>query len=893
MTVSIVQDTGQAPANSGTVSFTLGSTPAVGDVLVAFCSWNAFDRTISTPSGWALTETVINANSQAISTFWHVVQSGDGTSWSFTVNTAGGNDYTSGVLYEVTGASTAAPVNVYAGATYGTATGTFATASVAPTVLGCLPLAGWTTDGGQTFSSVSSGWAEDLSEDTSYHTTFAAHQTANTTDTSTPVSCTLTITGTDVGASQILLIGPVAPPAPYITQSTDVAAGPTASIAFTLPVAPTPGDLLVAFTAYNYGGGERSITPPSGSWVQVDDTGAGEGSGDALATFYYVAQSGDPATWTFTIATTGGNDWGSGVLYEVIGQSTSAPVNKHSPAAYGGGTSAFTTASVTPSVLGTLPLAALTTDGSETLSSVSSGWLTDQVAAGGYHSSFSAHQRLLTADTVTAVSNTFTIGGADAGSSEILLIAPQPAPPAAAVTTAAGQAVRARLPRVLPRGRIASSPGSRPPILLLNTAEGGTSGVTATSANTGGASGSAFNAVTVGAGATLAFDSTHYAHGSLSYKIATGASGVACDLDWSQSALGTQTQIWFRFYLYFTAIPVNTHRIFEITQVPSGTACGGLLVNTAGNLYMVNGAGSPVITSTQKIPLNQWFRVEGYVLGSPSAGQVSFSVFSPDDSSVPAWTYTSALTNTTGPFGDIKIGPGVYNIANVGPFWIDSIGISNTGYLGSASLTGPASLGRPVSAATRPLPRRGRTGSSGGAPVRNPSRGPVFAQAVHPAQARIPQVFSKGRTASACGGPVLNPPHPAPLYPLQRPVQARRPLPPHGRIALGNKGGPLRNPLRGPVFRQAVRPIRAVIPQNAPRGRASANPGGPVVNPVLGTLKFRTGSPYFQWATEPPWTQWEFSTGNPIAQWATEPPWIRWDSGDPYLQWLTGIPEAG
>ena len=187
MTVSIVQDTGQSPASSATVAFTLGSTPTVGNVLVAFCSWNAGGRTISTPSGWVLTETVINAGSQAISTFWRVVQGGDGTSWSFTVNTSGGNDYTSGALYEITGASTVAPVNQYGFATYGTATGTFASGTVTPTVLSCLPLAGWTTDNGQTFSSITSGWNEDLSEGSAYHTTFAAHQTAVTTDTSTAV----------------------------------------------------------------------------------------------------------------------------------------------------------------------------------------------------------------------------------------------------------------------------------------------------------------------------------------------------------------------------------------------------------------------------------------------------------------------------------------------------------------------------------------------------------------------------------------------------------------------------------------------------------------------------------------------------------------------------------
>ena len=174
--------------------------------------------------------------------------------------------------------------------------------------------------------------------------------------------------------------------------------------------------------------------------MQDADTGAGNSSNDALATFYYVAQPGDPAgPWTFTINSTGGNDWGSGILYEITGQDATTPVNQAAAAAYGGGTNPFTTSSVTPSVLNCLALSGLTTDGPQTVSSLSSGWLLDQAAATGYHSSYGAHRRLLTADTSTAISNAFTLGGTDAGSSEILLIAPASAATIQGAATLAGQ----------------------------------------------------------------------------------------------------------------------------------------------------------------------------------------------------------------------------------------------------------------------------------------------------------------------------------------------------------------------------------------------------------------------------------------------------------------------
>ena len=49
------------------------------------------------------------------------------------------------------------------------------------------------------------------------------------------------------------------------------------------------------------------------------------------------------------------------------------------------------------------------------------------------------------------------------------------------------------------------------------------------------------------------------------------------------------------------------------------------------------------------------------------------------------------------------------------------------------------------------LPPRGRAAGNPGAPLRNPTQGPVFTQAVHPIRAVIPQTFSKGRVGSNPG----------------------------------------------------------------------------------------------------------------------------------------------
>ena len=128
--------------------------------------------------------------------------------------------------------------------------------------------------------------------------------------------------------------------------------------------------------------------------------------------------------------------------------------------------------------------------------------------------------------------------------------------------------------------------------------------------------------------------------------------------------------------------------------------------------------------------------------------------------------------------------------------------------------------------------RAGRTSGSRGTPARNPVAGPVFRQAVRPAQARRP-LPPRGRIASNPGGPVRNPvpPNPGPpFYPLRFPARIRITPPPRGRTAR-NPGAPVRNPHLGAAFPAAHGPVQAVIPQRPAGGRTYSNPGGPVQDP--------------------------------------------------------------
>lgn len=249
--------------------------------------------------------------------------------------------------------------------------------------------------------------------------------------------------------------------------------------------------------------------------------------------------------------------------------------------------------------------------------------------------------------------------------------------------------------RVPSRGRTARAAGTYAIALLANTFEGGTNTTTltqGTAGNTGGTSGNFFDTVTIGGGATDAFDNTHAAHGTLAAKIATGSSAAVYNT-WSVSLTNTGVQqAWFRLYLYFTANPTNTHRVFSATA--GGSVAAALSVTTSGTLRWTDTAGSTVFTTATAIPLNAWFRVEGFVTGNgDGAGQVALSLYAVPDSAAPAETYTSPATQSTaGLITDVRYGVSAA-VASVGPYWMDDIGVSITGPLGPSLTPGTPAAG--------------------------------------------------------------------------------------------------------------------------------------------------------------------------------------------------------
>ena len=203
MTLSVVQSTGAAIA-SQSAAFTLTGSPAAGNILVAFIGWNEpGGAPIVTPSGtWTQVFYINGGSNDSLSCYWYLVKAGDGTSWTFT----DGYDDMSGAMYEITGQASS-PVNGSNTSTFSSPGSSVASASVTPSVTGCLPLAGMTDDSATVSGVSTSGWT--LKNETgAYHGSAGAYGPL-TTDTVTAISCTFTYTSTGTaGATGTVLIAP-------------------------------------------------------------------------------------------------------------------------------------------------------------------------------------------------------------------------------------------------------------------------------------------------------------------------------------------------------------------------------------------------------------------------------------------------------------------------------------------------------------------------------------------------------------------------------------------------------------------------------------------------------------------------------------------------------------
>lgn len=218
---------------------------------------------------------------------------------------------------------------------------------------------------------------------------------------------------------------------------------------------------------------------------------------------------------------------------------------------------------------------------------------------------------------------------------------------------------------------------------VTNNAEGGTHAAAVSTGNSGGASGTVFDAVSIGASTTIAYDSGQAAHGSLSVKHDAQSGSAGGYLAWQTSTIGTRKLLFLRCYLNVTALPSADALIARCYG--SGSIRCGLWVTSTGALRWTNASGSTIQTSTNTVTTSSWARLEGMLCGDASAGQVETRLYKTADSLTATETQVSAASqNTGGTIDEIRWGNATGVVVT---YYLDDLAATDLGYFGPASLS--------------------------------------------------------------------------------------------------------------------------------------------------------------------------------------------------------------
>lgn len=213
-------------------------------------------------------------------------------------------------------------------------------------------------------------------------------------------------------------------------------------------------------------------------------------------------------------------------------------------------------------------------------------------------------------------------------------------------------------------------------VALSNNAEGGTNTTTVTTGNSGGESGDAWDSVSFGGSGTITFDNTHPVR-TLAYKI-VGDTANNSLLRWNTS-LGTQTELWGRTYFYLTAFSVNQGFIWLRN---GGNQVVRIRVNTSGNVEVLDGSNTIILTSTTVVNLNSYFRIEFHVIALAVNGTIEVRLFNDPNSATPTETVMSTTASLFDDVGDAGFGQLASTPAAT--FWIDDVQVNTTGFPGPA-----------------------------------------------------------------------------------------------------------------------------------------------------------------------------------------------------------------
>src|SRR5579872_4415580 len=186
------------------------------------------------------------------------------------------------------------------------------------------------------------------------------------------------------------------------------------SLAATFGSTPTVGNLMFAIVVNH---NSSTVTAPAG-WTNLDPQFGGPTRNTWMQTYYRFVQAGDGKTYTWTFGTAISPTI---IIFEKAGVNASTPFNQHQGTNISTLGTVFSTASLTPSVLNCLPIAAFSEPNTNSYT-VKTGWTNSVFQPGA--SAVEVQNGPVTSDTSTPIQGQVTWGSSTAGVAYLVLLAP-------------------------------------------------------------------------------------------------------------------------------------------------------------------------------------------------------------------------------------------------------------------------------------------------------------------------------------------------------------------------------------------------------------------------------------------------------------------------------------
>jgi hypothetical protein len=235
--------------------------------------------------------------------------------------------------------------------------------------------------------------------------------------------------------------------------------------------------------------------------------------------------------------------------------------------------------------------------------------------------------------------------------------------------------------------------------VATNDFEGGSSGSTITTGNSGGTGQNAFNSVVASTLVTPnspTFDNTH-TRGSLAAKFNTGATAAQQFVSWT-TAVGTlTTDFYARLYIYITAAPPANIRM--LTAHEGSSLHAGLNLTSGGGVRLLSSSAAAIGTELA-LDLNAWNRVE---VKFPMGATSTLELRTHKGANLDTTTVTGSTTGTNvagrTQVDTYRLGHSIAGTATNYSWWADDLAMGDNGaYLGPAPAGIPlTNFGRPAS----------------------------------------------------------------------------------------------------------------------------------------------------------------------------------------------------